>query len=617
MKQHEFLGYSSGVSVIADGDNLTFESAHVRARVRVPDTKLRKSLLQMAKRPLQPGDISDETLRFLRQHDLVTAAAHPAHLQALRVHTEASIPLNRGLAYSPDDLMTYQSRARTARFLPGSTSGGVDLPLPLRRRPSFAPFDGPRAQSLDAQTLTSVMRTLHDPDTRLYPSAGGLYPVRLIAEQVHEKHSGLTAFDPDRGALHTWTQALTDAQTRSLKLDPTLAAVPTRFWLVADIADTTSKYGSRGYRYALIEAGHAAQILIQTLGHSGADTRPFGGFDDAAMAAHLNLPSGWIPLCAVGALPRENRDDWVEAEEVRCTLVNKQPLYYAQAFGAKVKDQREGGFGVDTTIDGARLRARGELAERLTLVRATQRLGNSNGMAAHTRTSAATDAATLELYERHCYLRTWFLQASPVRLHVPDTPLASAVLSLCRSANAKLTLLDIADPLYGVSAAMAVVHSDEHGGIITASGAGADETEAASRALREIAKALFYRLILRKTSVFTARNPVADIITEPWEHEAYFAQEQVPSTTTRFLTDGAAERPLFTKPTALDSLHRVVEVQDLSAQGPDETSWKIARATSQHLLTVEFGTPSEAFRTRIRALLGDVDIDSLWPHPLG
>ncbi|WOI63738.1 YcaO-like family protein [Streptomyces fradiae] len=474
-------------------------------------------------------------------------------------------------------------------------------------------------EPVGVETVMSVMRTLHDPDTRLYPSAGALYPVRLIVEQAQQRQSELTQFDACSGAFRTQSRTWTPAEQDSLRLDPTLAAVRTRFWLVADLRDVTAKYGSRGYRYALIEAGHTAQALIQVLHQTGIDARPFGGFNDAAVSQHLQLPDGWVPVCAVGAVPRPHNESFVEAEELRSILVNGQPLYYATAFGTKVKgNQRECGFGVDITADGARLRARGELAERLTLVRSHQVLGNSNGMAAHTRFDAAADAAVLELYERHCYLRTWFLATSPTRLVLPDTALAATVRSLCRSAKARLTLLDIADPAHGVAAVMAVVHSDTHGGVITSSGAGADEATAAQRALREIAKALFYRRVLRKTAAFTTSNPVSPPITEPWEHEAYFAHEQVPVTLTRFLAANSEQRDLAAASASLAGLRSVVSVEDLSAHGPDETSWKIARATSEQLLTVDFGSPSPAFRERIRTVLGDgVDIDARWPHPLG
>ncbi|WLQ35486.1 YcaO-like family protein [Streptomyces castrisilvae] len=619
MKQHDVVGYAPGVLVTADGERLTFEARHLRLRAHISDRRTRTCLLDMAERPVPRDDVAVTTLAFLLRHGLVTTAAHPPHLQGLRAHAEASMPLNQGLAYTPQDLAEYVRRARLARFLPGTASGTSDLPLALRRRPSFAPFDGPRAAPVDEAAVLAVMRTLHDPETRLYPSAGALYPVRLIAEQAEPDRSSFTRFDPSSGTFRTRSRARSTEERDALKLDPTLSAVPTRFWLVADLRDVTAKYGPRGYRYALIEGGHTGQALIQVLQHAGIDARPFGGFDDAEVTRHLGLPEGWAPVCAVGAIPRPGTADFLEAEELRSILVNGTPLYYATAFGAKVKGNvRECGFGFDTTADAARLRARGELAERLALVRSRDVLGNSNGMAAHTRFDAAAEAAVLELYERHCYMRTWFTAVSPARLTLPDTPLARSVRSLCRAAGVRLTLVDIADPAYGVAAVMVVVHSDAHGGVVTSSGAGTEEPVAAERALREIAKALFYRRVLLKAPVFAPADPLSAPVTEPWEHEAYFAHEDVPVGLTRFLTDGAGPRDLAAASAPLAGLNRAVTVRDLSEQGPDEAAWKIARATSEELLTVDFGSPSLAFRERIRTTLGDgIDIDARWPHPLG
>ncbi|MGW1180448.1 YcaO-like family protein [Streptomyces drozdowiczii] len=619
MNQHDVVGYAPGVLVTADGERLTFEARHLRLRARIADRRTRDCLLDMAQRPVPREDFAAETLAFLRQHHLVTAAAHPAHLQGLRVHEEASMPLNRGVPYTPQDLARYVRDARRARFLPGPASGTSDLPGALRRRPSFEPFDGPRTAPLSDDQVLAVLRTLHDPETRLYPSAGALYPVRLVAERAEPARSTFTRYDPSSATFGTRSRETGPEETDGLRLDPTLAAVTTRFWLVADLRDVTAKYGPRGYRYALIEGGHAAQALIQVLQHTGVDARPFGGFDDAAVARHLDLPGGWVPVSAVGARPRTGARDFVEAEELRSLLVNGTPLYYATAYGAKVKDGvRECGFGLDTTADAARLRARGELAERLALVRTRQVLGNSNGMAAHTRFDAAADAAVLELYERHCFMRTWFTAAPPTRLNPPDTPLARAVRSLCRAAGVRLTLVDIADPAHRIAAVMAVVHHDAHGGVLTASGAGPDEPTAAESALREIAKALFYRRVLRKAPVFTPGDPLTGPVTEPWEHEAFFAHEQVPAARTRFLTYGAGPRDLAPDPVPLTGLHALATVRDLSAEGPDATAWKIARAASDRLLTVDFGSPTPAFRERIRTMLGDhVQVDARWPHPLG
>jgi hypothetical protein len=529
------------------------------------------------------------------------------------------MPLNRVGQHSREDLLELQDRARAARFLPGTVPDRVDLPLPLRRSPSFEPFDGPAATPVPNDSLLRVLRTLHDPDSRLYPSAGALYPVRIVVEQRTADGSDLIAFDQATGAFATVAAGRPPAG--GLGLDPTLAVVGTRIWLVGSLVDTTAKYGARGYRYTLLEAGHAAQALIQVLGHAGFDCRPFGGFDDQAVASWLDLDDGVVPLYAIGVTGRADGTggkDWVEAEQLRCTMVNGQPLYYANALGPRRDGARECGFGVDVSADGARIRARGELAERLALVSTARPIRNSNGMAAHTRLDAAADAAVFELYERHCYLRTWLNGVAPRSLTVPDSPLADTVQALCRSGAARLTLLDITDPSFGAPAVMAVVHGEGHGGIITASGAGADEPEAVARALREIAKALVYRLVLRKTGVFTEDNPVTGEITQPWEHEAWFAHRQVPGELTRFLRGDDAPRPVRSAQTDLTALRAAAVVEDLSADGPDERHWRVARATSDRMLLVDFGSPTPAFRARTRELLGAaVDVDARWPHPLG
>ncbi|WP_406014133.1 YcaO-like family protein [Streptomyces sp. NBC_00984] len=620
MDQDGWFEYSPGVSVTAEDALITFRSPKLRMRVRVPDSELRSRLLKMTENPVSASEIPRDVALSLSEYGLVTRGAHAAHLQALRMHAESSVPINRGLAYTPDELMQYQKRGHAKRFLPGGVSDGLDLPLSLRRAPSFAPFGGPRAKAVDQGRLWSVMQTLHDPDSRLYPSAGALYPVHLVAEQsgAAGTRGKLIAFDPSSGRLVSRQAA---SCTDELGLDPTLAAVATRFWLVADLADATAKYGPRGYRYALIEAGHAAQALIQVLGTAGMDCRPFGGFDDRAVAHHLDLGEGTVPLYAVGAVPADSSSsgtDWVKAEEVKCILANGQSLYYANAYGPKTDGGRECGFGVDTSADGARLRAKGELAERLALLGSRRRLGNSNGMAAHTRYSAAADAAMYELYERHCFLRTWLTQQTPPGLQPPSSPLTDAVLSLCRSGGVELSLLDIADPVYGVPAVMAVVHAEGHGGIITSSGAGADEPEAAARALREIAKALVYRLVLRKTSVFSEENPVTGTLSQPWEHEAWFAHRRVPVDQTRFLLSAGSPRALRCGSTGIETLRSAITVEDLSVEGPDERRWKIARATSERLLVVDFGTATPAFRSRATEVLGpELDVDARWPHPLG
>jgi SagB-type dehydrogenase family enzyme len=68
-------------------------------------------------------------------------------------------------------------------------------------------------------------------------------------------------------------------------------------------AATQSKYGPRGYRYLLIEAGHAAQNLCLTATELGYGSVCLGGFEDDRLNRALclqELEEGVLYCVAVG-----------------------------------------------------------------------------------------------------------------------------------------------------------------------------------------------------------------------------------------------------------------------------------------------------------------------------
>jgi SagB-type dehydrogenase family enzyme len=62
---------------------------------------------------------------------------------------------------------------------------------------------------------------------------------------------------------------------------------------------TTRKYGERGLRYVHIEVGHAAQNTLLAAAALGLASYPVGAFDDAQLAALLQLGRGESPLYLV------------------------------------------------------------------------------------------------------------------------------------------------------------------------------------------------------------------------------------------------------------------------------------------------------------------------------
>jgi SagB-type dehydrogenase family enzyme len=128
---------------------------------------------------------------------------------------------------------------------------------------------------------------------RSAPSGGALYPLEVYAFAVRVEGlvPGLHHYDPLDHALEELDTGpdrradLTDANLYREAVDSSAAviAISAMFWR------TRFKYGLRGYRFALLEAGHVAQNLLLTAAALGLGAVPVGGFYDARMDALLGL----------------------------------------------------------------------------------------------------------------------------------------------------------------------------------------------------------------------------------------------------------------------------------------------------------------------------------------
>jgi SagB-type dehydrogenase family enzyme len=133
------------------------------------------------------------------------------------------------------------------------------------------------------------------PLLRAVPSGGALYPLELFvfAYAVEGLEPGLYHFDPPGRRL----DCLRSAPARVLRDEvahaavyPELAtggailiAVGAMFWR------TRVKYGLRGYRFALLEAGHVVQNVLLTATGAALEAVPLGGFFDRRMDELLDL----------------------------------------------------------------------------------------------------------------------------------------------------------------------------------------------------------------------------------------------------------------------------------------------------------------------------------------
>jgi SagB-type dehydrogenase family enzyme len=124
------------------------------------------------------------------------------------------------------------------------------------------------------------------------PSAGGLYPLEIfvLIQRVEGAADGLHHYD-------VWNHALEPVANGPVFEDfrPAVLAYPfvqeanVLFFLTAVFTRTQKKYGPRGYRYVLLEAGHSAQNLCLLAAHNGLGSLCIGGFFDTQVNRLLRL----------------------------------------------------------------------------------------------------------------------------------------------------------------------------------------------------------------------------------------------------------------------------------------------------------------------------------------
>jgi SagB-type dehydrogenase family enzyme len=127
---------------------------------------------------------------------------------------------------------------------------------------------------------------------RAVPSAGALYPLELylLLERVETLDDGLYHYNILDHALEPLRLGVSRIDLADCLLAAPLVEDANALVLISAVFDRTlHKYGSRGYRYILIEAGHVAQNLSLLAAERDLATLCVGGFMDAAMNRFLGL----------------------------------------------------------------------------------------------------------------------------------------------------------------------------------------------------------------------------------------------------------------------------------------------------------------------------------------
>lgn len=138
-------------------------------------------------------------------------------------------------------------------------------------------------------------------ELRPVPSAGALHPleIHLIASSVSGLEPGTYRYVPESHSVERTGATIPPDLLCALFLgQPYLAGASAVAVVAATFGPSFDRYGDRGYRYLLFEAGHVAQNLNLTSSALGLGNVNLGGFVDQSVAEALRLTE-YVPLYGV------------------------------------------------------------------------------------------------------------------------------------------------------------------------------------------------------------------------------------------------------------------------------------------------------------------------------
>ncbi len=141
---------------------------------------------------------------------------------------------------------------------------------------------------------------------RTVPSAGGLYPLELylLLSKVEGLQDGIYHYDETGHTLELIASEGLDKQLQESFLSyPFIKNANVILCHSAVFDRTQKKYGPRGYRYILLEAGHSAQNVCLAAAELGLGSLCMGGFWDRQLNNLLQLEhetEGVVYSMAVG-----------------------------------------------------------------------------------------------------------------------------------------------------------------------------------------------------------------------------------------------------------------------------------------------------------------------------
>lgn len=252
--------------------------------------------------------------------ELLGAPRVDALSELLHENTKVS-PTSRGFVISAETrkvmaagYKTYESADRIAL---SPAAEGLSMPLgeAMRRRESVRRYTGwPLSERDIAQLVFHGCGLAREGGVRrLAPSAGGLFPLEVypVVLDVEGIPRGVYHYDVRHHELERLPHSADlDVLPGAVFVDGLLEGAGAVFVISAVFGRSKIKYGERGYRFVLLEAGHVAQNLILGATGLGLGSCPIGGFVDDHVNELIDvdgLDEAALYMVVVGSVATEAR----------------------------------------------------------------------------------------------------------------------------------------------------------------------------------------------------------------------------------------------------------------------------------------------------------------------
>lgn len=141
--------------------------------------------------------------------------------------------------------------------------------------------------------VTGAAQT-HDGRTQYFraaPSGGALYPVEvyLVALAVSDLPQGMYHYNPVANVLEAIRKCDCTERLQAITYTEEIDSAAAVIVLTGIALKNRIKYGERGYRFMLMEAGHIAQNVLLTASAYQLAAVPIGGFVDDELDALLGI----------------------------------------------------------------------------------------------------------------------------------------------------------------------------------------------------------------------------------------------------------------------------------------------------------------------------------------